>query len=166
MKQMVEHLDHRALEEGKSGFVAIEEVADKRKSHLRRGWYWGSQEFAERMLSGAEKVLKKGSSRANVRSLERMAHGEKEAEKLLKEGLAAAGLEESELKELPANERRKVAIARVLWSRTTVSQGWIAERIKMKQAANVSLTLHRMKDDLRILPPALVEFLKVQENAP
>ena len=164
-REMVEHLDRRAFEEGrKSGFVEAAEGADKRKSHLRRGWYWGSQEFAERLLSGAEKILKKGSSRAYVRSRERMAHGEKEAEKLLKEGLAAAGLKG--LEGLPANEKRKVAIARVIWSRTTVSQGWIAERLKMKNAANVSLSLHRTKDDRRALPPSLRDFLKMQENAP
>jgi hypothetical protein len=32
---------------------------DARCSHLRRGWYWGSQEFAQRVLQLGEAVLKK-----------------------------------------------------------------------------------------------------------
>jgi len=165
-REMVEYLDRRALQEGrKSGFVERAEGVDRRKSDLRRGWYWGSQEFAEKILEGAKKVLRKGKSRAYGRSQERLAHGGKVAEKLLREGLEAAGLEERELRELAANEKRKVAIARVIWRRTTVSQGWIAERLKMKHAANVSLALHRTKDDVSKLPPALRVFLEWQEVA-
>jgi REP element-mobilizing transposase RayT len=165
-REMVEHLDRRAREEGrKSGFVAAAEGADKRRSHLRRGWYWGSQEFAEKILAGAQGILGKGKSRAYMRSRERLAHGEKEAERLLKEGLAAAGLRESGLEKMAANEKRKVALAGVIWRRTTVSQGWIAERLKMRHAANVSLALHRSKGDSKELPAALEEFLKRQGNA-
>lgn len=165
-REMVEYLDGRAFEEGrKSGFVEKAEGVDRRKSDLRRGWYWGSQEFAAKILKGAERMVGKGKSRAYGRSRERLAHGEKEAERLLRQGLEAAGLTKGELETLAANERRKVAIARVIWNQTTVSQGWIADRLKMKHAANVSLALHRGKDDPKKLPPALVEFLNVQENA-
>ena len=163
-REMVEYLDGRALEEGrKSGFVEKAEGVDRRKSDLRRGWYWGSQEFAEKALEGAAKVLKKGKSRAYARSRERQAHGEKEAEKLLRDGLAAAGLKTAELDKLAANERRKVAVARVIWRQTTVSQGWIAEKLGMKNAANVSLSLHRKANDSRDLPEALGDWM--QENA-
>lgn len=58
---MVERLDRRALEEGKrSGLVPLPAEVDRRMSHLRRGWYWGRQEFAQRML----KLAKKSSERA------------------------------------------------------------------------------------------------------
>ncbi|MEI6339314.1 MAG: transposase [Verrucomicrobiota bacterium] len=145
-REMVEHLDRRAQKERKkSGFVPVAEGMDDRRSHLRRGWYWGSQEFAERILKGAAAIISKGKSRAYTRSKERLAHGEQEAERLLKEGLAAAGIQKRDLAALPANEKRKVAIARVIWQRTTVSQVWIAEKLKMRHAANVSLALHRNK---------------------
>lgn len=165
-KEMVEYLDQRAREEGKrSGFVPMEEERDRRKSHLRRGWYWGSQAFAEKALAGAEAILKKRRSRTLSRSLEKLAHGEREAEKLLREGLAAVGWHSGELEVLPANEARKIAIARMIWKRTTVSQGWIAERLGMRHAANVSLALHRSKDDRRKLPPKLWQLIKMQEYA-
>ena len=41
-KKMIERLDKRVAEErGRSGFVAVDAYADKRGSHLERGWYWG-----------------------------------------------------------------------------------------------------------------------------
>ena len=165
-REMVEHLDRRAREEGrKCGFVPAAEGTDGRRSHLRRGWYWGRQEFAEKILEGAGEIVSKGKSRGYTRSKERLAHGEKEAERLLKEGLSAAGLQERDLGALPANEKRKVAIARAVWRRTTVSQVWIAERLKMRHAANVSLALHRGRGGVKALPAALQEFIKLQENA-
>ena len=49
-RRMVEELDRRALSEGRqSGLVPLPEEVDARMSHLRRGWYWGSQEFAEKL---------------------------------------------------------------------------------------------------------------------
>ena len=86
-------------------------------------------------------------------------------ERLLKEGLLAAELQERDLGALPANEKRKVAFARAVWRRTTVSQVWVAERLKMRHAANVSLAFHRDQGGVKALPAALQEFVKVQENA-
>jgi hypothetical protein len=45
-RRFVEHLDSRAREEGIRAGV-IEPGEDRRQSHLRQGWYWGSQAFAE-----------------------------------------------------------------------------------------------------------------------
>jgi putative transposase len=41
-------LDRRAVEEEirKCGMPVIAEDVDARCSHVRRGWYWGSQEFS------------------------------------------------------------------------------------------------------------------------
>ena len=66
-------------------------------------------------------VLSRGKSWSSKRSKEGLAHGEQEGERLLKEGLAAAGLTPSDLEQLRANDRRKVAIARASWKQTTVS---------------------------------------------
>lgn len=165
-RQMVEDLDRRGLEEGsKSGFAPVAEDADRRMSHLRRGWYWGSQQFAEKVLKAAGSLMNKGKSRGYQRSRERLAHGEKEAERLLDEGLVHAGLEKTRLGFLRANDPRKVALARLLWKKTTVSQPWIAERLKMRGAANVSLALHRVRLKAEALPPGLMKFIReMQEN--
>lgn len=164
-REMVEYLDRRAAEEGrKSGIVVAAEGADRRKSDLRRGWYWGSQEFAERVLKVADPILRERTSRVHARTKERLDHGEREAERLLREGLVAADLKHTELEELPANEVRKVALARIVWSKTIVSQAWIADRLKMKGPANVSLVIHRAKNGRLKVPKKLADFIALQEN--
>ena len=65
-RRMVERLDRRAVEEEikKCGMPVIPEDVDARCSHLRRGWYWGSQEFAGKLREafgkadeGAEEIV-------------------------------------------------------------------------------------------------------------
>jgi len=57
-KKMVERLDKRAAEEREqSGFVVVDADADRRGSHLRRGWYWGKQAFAEKLLKLGETAI-------------------------------------------------------------------------------------------------------------
>jgi len=145
-RRMVERLERRALEEGnaRAGVVAVSDEVDARTSHLRRGWYWGSQSFAEKMLKLAEKTLGRTSSRAYRGVAVRQAHGLERAEQWLREGLAAAGLKEEELTATRGSDPRKIALAQLLWRRTTVSQVWLAEHLAMRSAANVSQQLRRL----------------------
>jgi putative transposase len=46
---------------------------------------------------------------------------------------------------LKGNHPSKVALAALLWEKTTVSQKWIANRLQMKSAANVCQILRRAK---------------------
>jgi REP element-mobilizing transposase RayT len=142
-RRFVERIDRRANEEAKKGCGVPESPEDGRMSHLRRGWYWGTQAFGEKLLKLAEQLI--GSTRnPTYRSgpIQR-AHGEKQAEAMVMAGLEESGLPEGELERLPGNDPRKVKIAGEVWERTTVSMGWIAERLAMKSAANVSQILRR-----------------------
>jgi len=62
---------------------------------------------------------------------------------------------------LPGSEPMKVAIARGIWERTTVPQGWLVERLRRGSAANVSQQLRR--SDLKVkgedLPPPLQKWV-------
>jgi REP-associated tyrosine transposase len=118
------------------------------------------------VLEFANVLIRKGKSRAYQRSRERLAHGAAQAEKLLKEGFVLAGLDKESLTAVPANDPRKVELARLLWKRTTVSQAWIAERLSMRSAANVSLALHRTKQRPKALPAELLKFLAMQSDMP
>lgn len=162
-RQWVERLDRRAVEEeaAQCGTVPLPEEMDARSSHLRRGWYWGSQEFAERALKLAEAALGRKRSRSYGGSLEGKAHDEKRAEELLRQGLEAAGLEEEEAVRLPGSDACVVAIAEAIWSTTTVPQSWLAERLGMRSAANVSQQLRRHRDgrDGVKLPARLKQWL-------
>jgi hypothetical protein len=121
----------------------MSEEVDGRCSHLRRGWYWGTQAFAERMLDLAQGALPGLKSRNYRGSSLNRAHGQGQAERWLAEGLKAAGLRGADLRGLRGSDPRKVALAVLMWRHTTVSQGWIAERLHMRSAANVSQLLRR-----------------------
>lgn len=159
-RRFVAHLDERAREEGtrRAGVIAPEK--DRRRSHLRHGWYWGSQAFAEAMLKLAEKAVTSRRNRTYRSAAVARAHDQREAERLLKEGLAAAGLEESVLGGLPGSDVRKTALASLLLERTVARQSWIAERLAMRSAANVSQQVrrHRMKNPK--LPAKLKAYLQ------
>ncbi len=92
----------------------------------------------------------------------RRAHGLERAEQWPREGLAAAGLNEKELAATPGSDPRKIALARLLWRRTTVSQVWLAERLAMRSAANVSQQLRRVgtKRIRGNVPKALASFVE------
>ena len=146
-RRLVERLDRRAMEEEikKCGVPVLPDDVDARCSHLRRGWYWGGQEFAGKLHKLLEKLMKerKRSSRAYRKAPQVTAHGEEQARRWLAEGLEAAGLVVKDLPGLKGSDLRKLALAELLWKRTTVSQEWIAEKLSMRSAANVSQQLRR-----------------------
>jgi hypothetical protein len=74
-------------------------------------------------------------------------------------GLAAAGLSAKELDSLPGSDVRKVALANLLLERTVARQSWIAEKLAMRSAANVSHQVHRYRAKRLRLAAALKEFL-------
>lgn len=165
-RQIVERLDRRAVsEEIKSCGVPPQTAeVDARSSHLRRGWYWGTQAFGEAMRKLAGVMVgkhgpKSRSYRSNPHVVE---HGEKQAAAWLKEGLKAAGLQATELRTLKGSDPRKLLLAELLWRRTTVSQEWLAEQLAMKSAANVSQQLRRLdrKKARAGLPEAMRDFLE------
>jgi len=140
----VEHLDSRAREEG-VGAGVIEPGEDRRHSHLRHGWYWGSQAFAERMLQLARKGIAMRKNRTYRSAPLFRAHDERQARRLLDAGLAAAGLSTRELDSLPGSDVRKVALANLLLERTVARQSWIADKLAMCSAANVSQQVRRYR---------------------
>ena len=133
--------------------------ADGRMSHLRRGWYWGSQAFSERLMTLGESVLKRQRNRNYRASQESRAHGESEALKLLAEGLQAAGLKKADLPSLPGSDVRKAAIAREIRRRTTIGMPWIAAHLAMRSPANASQQILRITRHNKPLPKPLAEWI-------
>ena len=166
-REMVERLDRRILAEGdRSGLVPLPAEVDARMSHLRRGWYWGRQEFGQQMLKLAGNLAGEKRSRSYQRSAQSLAHGVQQAEQWIGEGLKIAEVDDRQLAALVGSDARKVALAKLAWEKTTVSQGWIAGRLAMGSAANVSQVLRRMswKDLEMKLSPALSKFLRLARD--
>ena len=170
-RTMVERLDKRAVsEEIKSCGVPLQsEEEEARASHLRRGWYWGTQAFGEAMRKLGQKLLKKAApaSRAYQKHELVREHGEQQAQEWLTRGLKAGGLKTSNLAKVKGSDPRKVLLADLLWRRTVVSQQWLAEKLVMKSAANVSQQLRRLdlKAAIKKVPEELRHFLE-EADAP
>lgn len=162
-RQMIKRLDRRALSEelASCGVPPLPEDADARGSHLRRGWFWGTQAFgnAMRKLADAALTNRAPKSRSYRADPHVASHGQQQAEAWLQQGLKAAGLKPAEAARLKGSDPRKLLLADLLWRRTTVTQEWLAEKLAMKSAANVSQQLRRF-DRKKVRAQAPAEFLK------
>ena len=164
----VQRLHNRMVAENleKAGLPVLDAEVDRRSSRLDRGWYWGSQEFAERLLKLGQKILQRERHWTYRGSEEVQAHGESEAQRLCEEGLRLAGLKEQELASLPGSDPRKVALAALVWSRTTVDMNWLSQRLKMRSAGNARQQIWLSKNDpnwksrSKTLPKKFKEWLK------
>jgi hypothetical protein len=83
---------------------------------------------------------------AGDRSAEEVrAHGEQEAQRLIREGLAAAGFGAEDLPKRPGSNPIKSVLAEIVWSRTSVNMEWIAQALNMRSAGNVRQQIRRRK---------------------
>jgi putative transposase len=144
-RRYVERLDAIVRSEPGRHWGVPPAPTDGRLSHLRRGWYWGSQAFAEKLLGLLGAHPRPPSNRTYRSSLQHRAHGQQQAAELLAAELRKHRLTAATLAGLPGADPRKIEIARLLWKSTTVSQAWIAEHLQMKSAANVSQILRRQE---------------------
>jgi hypothetical protein len=111
---------------------------------LRRGWYLGGEGFGERLTGLLEKAVE-GRQRASHSGPARVAHDQAAAERLVRAGMKAVGLQASDLKKLRKGAPEKAALAWWLRERTTVRLAWIAERLDMGHASRVSQAVARMR---------------------
>jgi hypothetical protein len=144
-RKFVEHLDQRSREEAQRECGVVEGPEDRRMSHLRQGWYWGTQAFSEKLLSIAKGAIKVRRNRTYRSGPVQHRYDEKEAKRIVNEGLARCRLEEDELPDLPSTDLRKLKIAAEVRAQTAVPMSWIAERLHMRSAANVSQQLRRFR---------------------
>ena len=124
-------MEKRAAEERDGG--ASDEGMRKA---LKRGWCFGSEQFRESLLEKMEK--NDGAVRANEGSEIIKTHDEQAAEKLIVLGLNALGITAADLADQPKSSVTKIALARVIKEKTTVTNAWIAERLKMGASTRVS----------------------------
>jgi len=134
-RRFVERLEKRALED--EGRVAGPHQG--LQNTLQRGWYWGSQEFREKML----KLVKRASSNRNYRTSALGRQKDRgEAEFWLEKTQEHFGLGKSTLTD--ALRTARLAAAWALHHRTNQPQNWIADQTGLHSAANVSQQVRRI----------------------
>jgi len=126
-------LEARAAREGGK----IEEEA---MEAIRRGWYLGKEGFKDRLLRMLEKPVVRAGARGHRVAGAARDHGEKEALRIVKEGCRTLGLPShaSGLAALRKTDPRKVQLAILLRSHTSMSNAWIAEHLAMGHPGSVS----------------------------
>lgn len=140
-KNFLSHLDAMAVKFGSN--TVPEPWATDWKS-FKRGWFVGSEKFEKELLSQLAK-LKEGKTPA--KSSSKNCHGEPMARAIVKAGLKALNLKESDLAKMPLGCDEKIVIASVLRQKTTISQDWISQKLKMGHRTNVSNGITRVKTD-------------------
>ena len=165
-REMIERLDQRAIAESEDrcGVPVITNETNERISHLRRGWYWGAEDFSKKMLSLLKNICEKQECSTHRSTVEHTAHGLQQAEKWLYEGLLQAKLSSEDLLSLTGSDPRKVFLALFLRKKTTVTNAWLADRLKMKSAGNVSrqLTQVDLEKLAQKVPRNVIEYAASQ----
>ena len=101
-----------------------------------RGWRLGGEDFVEWL---SVKLARRG--RPSERAGERRETDERLAERLVAEGLKAAGWREGNLPMTPKGHPVKVQLARDLRTHTPMTRSWIARRLHMGSASYLSSLL-------------------------
>ncbi len=107
-----------------------------------RGWMRGGERFRDELLDGLKERFRHG-NRHDRTGEQAHGHGEKRAEQLVRLGCECFELGMEELRQLKGGVPRRVLIAVAIFEQTTVSQEWIASRLGMRSAANVSQQIRR-----------------------
>lgn len=129
-------------------------IDEKAQAALRRGWYLGRESFRDRlleMMAGAKAGAARPRRFARSPGAERD-HGEREAERLLKEAARELGLpvENTALAALSKSDARKAVIAALLRKRTTVDAAWVAMRLETGHPGSLSRLVKRVGEDRKL----------------
>jgi hypothetical protein len=113
---------------------------------FERGWYWGSQDFRERLLKRIGKLVPKKSRNYRSRSAgPAKDHGEKRALEIIVEACAHYGMSKGELRTIRRGDWKRASVAWALAKETGVPHAWIAEQLNLKSAANASQQIRRFQ---------------------
>ncbi|MDF2378571.1 MAG: transposase, partial [Verrucomicrobiales bacterium] len=142
-RRLVERLDRWAATERPKEAGWVEKEGQSLQSTLRRGWYWGTEEFKERLLERFGEEAKKKRNRDDRSSGLLKDHGIRDAERLIEEACEHYGISIAELRRKRRGDWTRASVAWRIWKETTVSQSWIADRLNLSSSANASQTIRR-----------------------
>lgn len=115
--------------------------ADPDWSKLRKGWYFGGNDFRDHLL-GKLDVVRRDIKASSHSGPEIQLHNESQALKLLIQGLERLGISKSDLPPLAKGALEKQLLAWYIRRETTVSNQWLSEHLYSGHPANISRYLH------------------------
>lgn len=116
---------------------------------FRRGWYFGSEAFRERLLKalGQDKRSMVDKRRPGYTGAQTRDHGMSEAERIVI--LAREELELTDWSTLKKGDWRKGLVATLIRKRSLVDNGWLAKRLAMGTRTAVSRIMGHAQERLR-----------------
>ena len=123
---------------------ARREEGDEAFTPIRRGWYLGDEAFRQELLA----QMREGIG-AEHYGEERAQTAEAAAEAIIAEELKRRRWKEKTLKTRPKGDPVKVALAARLRAETTMTVGWIAERLAMGTRGYLNHLLYRQRKSSR-----------------
>lgn len=113
-------------------------ASTERYAGIRRGWCFGDPSFREDAL---ERVGKRAVSRSHSGAAA-LAHGEAQAIRLISAGLKRMGVDMDTVRGWTWREPRKRALARLVRSCTTMTNGWVGAYLGGGHDSTVSRAVH------------------------
>ena len=167
--QSLEHVGKPDTADGRRRFLALTEsfvdwkapessgVSDDEgqslQATLRRGWYFGTEEFREKLLERLGVVDEEGGEtrRKGYGGQQTHDHGVKEAERIIGIGEELFELEPGSWEKMAKGDWRKGMLAALIRKRSLVDNGWLASRLCMGARNAVSRSIkqateHAMSD--------------------
>ena len=110
---------------------------DERWAKIRRGWAYGGDDFRVRMQEMLDGVME-GKRRDSYSGEQVKKHDEREAQRLLSDGLVKLKLDVADLSALKKGDARKKVVAWVIRNNTSVRNEWIVQQLHMGRASNLA----------------------------
>jgi len=117
---------------------------EKEWMDIRRGWYLGNETFKEKLLKLADHVLK-GKNRSSFSGETKRMHNERSAEQWVQKAYKIIDMNDSKLLEMKKSDSRKQVIAWLLKEKTSVSNTWIADRLRMGHYTAVNNAVYSVR---------------------
>jgi putative transposase len=116
---------------------------------IRRGWYLGKDTFKDKLLRMLGRPAERRAGGTRRAAGVHRDHGEKEAQRIIRDGMHHLGLPSalSELSRLKKSDGRKIQLAILLRTHTSMSNEWIAARLAMGHPGSVSRTVSSGRAD-------------------
>jgi len=147
----------------KRAMECMEETTGKSQEEwkpLRRGWYFGSDEFREKLQSLISDVVK-NRKRKSYQGEALRKHDEGEANDLLDRGLKRLGLDRETVMGMKKSDERKQALAWLVKSNTVVGDDWVDRMLCMGDRSNISRAVSRFRKGKESKVAALIKKLHI-----
>jgi putative transposase len=135
--------------------------------NVRRGWFFGSQEFGEEIQKRYSDLLRAKNKRREdgYTGGELRDHGERYAKALVEAGLEYFGMEAQELSGTKYNDWRKGVIAERIQAQTTMKLDWIRGELHMGGRSNCARTIRQIRAELPANRKWSAAGRKIQKSA-